>query len=318
MRAPRNTTITPDEQLVGRHIRDLRRRSLEESTIYERTRLLRRFTKSLDCDLLEATPDAIHWFLDTSKISRRSRYTYIAHLHAFYTWAVDNDLIERAPTERVARPKVRPGLPRPISDADLGTALDSATGPELVIITLGAFQGMRCLEISRLGRDDVLDERDPPLIVAHGKGDKPRILPLHTSTEKALINLPMPSHGPVLQNRGRPWPAWKVSAVGGDFLRRHGVDATMHQLRHWFATSVYQSSGRDLLLLQDLLGHASIKTTTVYAAYDRKGAAEAVRALHVGEGRDPTMIESGALRGVPGAGMHLPATGHPTRVVSLQ
>ena len=43
--------------------------------------------------------------------------------------------------------------------------------------------------------------------------------------------------------------------------------------------SADRTSGRDLLMVQDLMGHASMTTTTIYAAYDRAGAPEAVLAL---------------------------------------
>ena len=66
---------------------------------------------------------------------------------------------------------------------------------------------------------------------------------------------------------------------------------TMQQLRHWFDTHLYQASGKDLLLVRDLMGHSSITTTTVYAAFDRAGAAAAVTALTVT--RSPTVDQAG-------------------------
>jgi site-specific recombinase XerD len=38
----------------------------------------------------------------------------------------------------------------------------------------------------------------------------------------------------------------------------------VHQLRHTFATRVYETTG-DLLITQQLLGHASPATTAIYA-----------------------------------------------------
>ena len=55
-------------------------------------------------------------------------------------------------------------------------------------------------------------------------------------------------------------------------------DATLHQLRHAFATEVYRAS-RDLRLTQELMGHAHPNTTAIYAAYSPGDAAGVVEGL---------------------------------------
>ncbi|MFR9758230.1 tyrosine-type recombinase/integrase [Streptomyces sp. TR06-5] len=45
-----------------------------------------------------------------------------------------------------------------------------------------------------------------------------------------------------------------------------GIRMRYHQLRHRFGTAVYRASGRDLLLTQRLMRHASPATTAGYAA----------------------------------------------------
>lgn len=269
--------------MIRAHTIDQRRRGLEETTIDCRTRIVSHLATWVGArGVLTATTEDIEQFLDGRKIGRKTRYTYISNLHVFYTWAATAGLIDQDPTVGIVRPRLRPGLPRPINDADLDLALVFARGDIRVMLSLAAYQGFRCIEIARLTREDVLDGREPPVILARGKGDKPRVIPLHDKVSDALRLLPLPRSGPVLHwPDGRPLPPWKVSQLGNEYLHGIGLDATMHQLRHWFGTTLYRTSGRDLLLVRDLMGHSSITTTTIYASYDRAGAATAVDALSV-------------------------------------
>ena len=109
------------------------------------------------------------------------------------------------------------------------------------MLTLGAFQGLRCGEIARLQREDLLDQNDPPvMIVAEGKGGHQRILPLHPATMEALHRADMPWGGYVFrQGGGGPFAPGDISRVVNTYLHAMGIPATAHQLRHWFGTKTY-------------------------------------------------------------------------------
>ncbi len=233
--------------------------------------------------LLDATAAQITAALDSRSLVPRTRYGYLSALHGFYRWAIDQDLTTADPTSRIRRPKSPRHVPRPLPDADLRHALPQAPPDLKAMMLLGAYQGLRCQEIAGLTREDILEHNDPPvMIVTAGKGGHERVLPLHPDTMAALRVHGLPRAGHVFVEPGttRPIPPHRVSHRVGRYLRSVGVNGTAHQLRHWFATKVY-AENQDLRVTQELLGHASPNTTTVYAAYSVADARRAVENLHI-------------------------------------
>jgi site-specific recombinase XerD len=52
-----------------------------------------------------------------------------------------------------------------------------------------------------------------------------------------------------------------------------------HSWRHSYATHLYRASGHDLEVVQEQRGHASIKTTTIYARVTKEDKLQAANAL---------------------------------------
>ncbi len=122
-----------------------------------------------------------------------------------------------------------------------------------------------------------------------GKGNKERVLPLQPRVLAELQAYGLPRRGPVFtmyDNLGRrttrPITAARVSAACGAYLAEARTGATLHALRHYFATALYQTS-RDLRLVQEALGHSSPNITAIYAAFDTSKTAGAM--AHVGADR---------------------------------
>lgn len=257
------------------YLRDQRRRNLSDGTVDKRAYTLRRVQAHAGVALIDVNREQIERWLDTCKISPRTRYAYISHIAAFFAWAIREGRVDVDPTARIVRPKVRTGLPRPIATADLRHALEQAVDTEVsAMLHLAAFLGMRCIEISRLDAADVLDSHDPPMLIAHGKGGKQRPLPLHPDALDALRRHGLPIYGPVFDH-----PAWRVSHIIRGHLQACGIRASAHQLRHWFATATYEESGHDLRMVQELLGHSSPTTTAIYTRWSQARAMDVVARL---------------------------------------
>lgn len=251
------------------------RRGLSPRTIGKTTRCLRQFADFVAPVSLDAvTPDDVEAFLATRNLSSRTRYWWLSTLHTFYRWAIRHGRATVDPTELIDRPKLRQNLPRPIATHDLAFALASAPPRERALLSLMAFQGLRCQEVAGVSREDILDTLSVPmLVVTKGKGGKQRAVPLHDDTISSLRCLPMPRAGLLFDI-----PPWKVSHQVNTYLHGIGIDATAHQLRHWYATECYRGS-HDLRMVQELLGHSSPSTTAIYTKLDVSAAVPVVQAL---------------------------------------
>ncbi len=115
-----------------------------------------------------------------------------------------------------------------------------------------------------------------------GKGSKERVLPLQPRVLAELQAYGLPRRGPVFtmyDARGnwtsRPINAARVSAACNLYLQEVRAGATLHQLRHYFATALYQTT-QDLRLVQEALGHSSPNVTAIYAAFDTSKTAGAM------------------------------------------
>jgi integrase/recombinase XerD len=139
--------------------------------------------------------------------------------------------------------------------------------------------GCRASEISHLKVVDVhLEER---YCMAHGKGDKQRLVPLNPAAIDVVRHY-MAELRPQLAAAATSPPPWLLLSRRGRRLRREaiwelvkkyaqraGVPPTIspHTMRHSFATHLL-AGGADLRQVQEMLGHANITTTQIYTHVD--------------------------------------------------
>lgn len=197
-----------------------------------------------------------HWATETRRGHR-------ATLRAFYGWAASEGLVEASPA--AALPIVRPAPPRPnpCSESAYVEALAKAGVRERLMIRLGAEIGLRRAEVAQVHNSDLTRDLDGWSLRVHGKGGRERYLPLPPLLAQELLSLPAGWAFPG-DDDGHLSPRW----VGTLVSRLLPDPWTMHSLRHRFAARTHEVE-RDLVIVQELLGHASIVTTRNYVPVRR-------------------------------------------------
>ena len=278
------TTLTPiDSRLLGAHVAWMRLRNLSPATIYQRQRMVSRFAASVQTPLLEVTEVELDaWQRTLMCLALRSRLAAISNITSFYGWAVEWEHIAGpSPTRILIRPKRPRGLPHPITEDDLATAISCAPKRLRAMLILASYAGLRVGEIARLDREDVRECDDPPILVVHGKGGKVRIVPMSDLVRTELMAHGLSGRGPVFprcDGKGGQCEPWTISHLCGNYLHSLGITESAHSLRHRFGTRMYAAT-KDLRLTQELMGHDSPLTTAGYVAYGAQGAVDAVRLL---------------------------------------
>ena len=282
-----NNVIDLTASHVPTHLEDLALGGLRPTSIYQHHTLLRRCSRHIaPTPSHQASTEQLREFLLRNKangqpLTQGSRAAEASWLRSYFGWLQRTGRRADDPTEGMPRPKQPKRLPRPIGEHDLEMAITLADTRMTAWLRLAAYAGLRAAEISMLrGENIMLSQR--LIVVAEGKGGRPGVVPAHQSVLEALTNYGLPDSGwvfPHSYNNANPIKPWSVSTKAADYLRACGIDATLHQLRHRFATAIYQTSGRDLRTTQELMRHATPVSTAIYTWIDPADGVAAVDAL---------------------------------------
>ena len=231
----------------------LRAAGRADTTMRLRRMHLERAFSCLPCDPLEVTLDALTDYMAANEWAPETRKSVRASLRGFYAWAEETERIPVDPARKLPQVAVPQGLPHPTPNDVTAHALESANADDLLMVMLAAYAGLRRAEVAGLHRRDL----DGDVLRITGKGGKVREVPAHELLVAALA----PRQGYVFpgKDHGHLSPDW----VGRRMSRLLGPGWTAHSLRHRFATRAYAGE-RDLLTVQQLLGHSSVATTQRY------------------------------------------------------
>jgi integrase/recombinase XerD len=238
--------------------------------------------------------DVERWLADqfTAKAKATSVARRLSTLRRFYRMHLERGGVAEDPTVRVRAPKRPRRLPKSLSEKQVEALLaapDVKTPLGLrdraMLETLYA-TGLRVSELIGLSLTQV--GLDAGVVRVIGKGNKERLVPLGdeavlwlqrylASARPALAGTTKRQHL-FLTTRHAPPTRQAFWALVKRYAVRAGiapVALSPHVLRHAFATHLL-NHGADLRVVQLLLGHADITTTTIYTHVAR----ERLKRLH--------------------------------------
>lgn len=270
-----------NDHLITQHLAHLRYLNYAQQTIYQRHRVLLRLLLSAGVEFAEVTEVEVRARLDTID-SPAGRACELSHVRGFYQWAIEYDMLDADPTRRLRRPKLPRGLPRPISEEDLRSAMLDAPARIRPWFLLAGWAGLRCCEIATLRAEDLMTDAAPPiLMVRSGKGNADGAVPMSEWLVDEMRRCNLPRTGYLFRRHdGQPGhiQPHSVSHLAADYMRSVGVDATIHQLRHRFGTQVHRRH-RDMRVTQELLRHRSLNSTAIYTWVAPSDTYSAVQSL---------------------------------------
>jgi len=213
-------------------------------------------------------------------LSARSIQRRLSAARTFFRFLLREKWIKRNPAESVRAPKAGKRLPGNLDADRMARLLDiKGDGPivarDRAILELLYSSGLRLAELIGLSTTDV-DMADATVHVT-GKGNKDRIVPVGRYALKAIADwhkvrgeLATPGETALfVSKRGSRLSPRSVQARVDYWGKRQGIDVKVspHLFRHSFASHLLESS-HDLRGVQELLGHANIRTTQIYTHLD--------------------------------------------------
>jgi site-specific recombinase XerD len=225
----------------------------------------------------------LNHLIDDRQCSSSARARKISAIKSFYKYLTKDTvkILDKDPTKSIDAPKIKQALPKYLSMDESVELLDNVNSKfierDYCIITLFLNCGMRLSELVGINIDDI--NFSARTLRLFGKGNKERIIYINDACVNALDNY-LEVRKLFIENK-------EIKDPNAVFLSQHcrrinkrrvqqivalaiknagltGKGYSPHKLRHTAATLMYQFGDADMLILQQILGHAHVSTTEIY------------------------------------------------------
>ena len=238
--------------------------------------------------------DLFHtWLLSTRKASTVN--SYMSRLKAAFSQAIAWGYLVDNPYAKVSAFPVPNKLPRFLQPHEVARLFATIPDPDVVALFKWYLHlGCRRTELVQLKWEDVRDDLGI-VIIRQTKSGRPRVLPISPTLASIIAGM----------SRRSPWvfPRWRYPTSITHLFKKYAVDAglvgvRLHDLRHTTASYLVQA-GVPIKTVQEVLGHARVTTTEIYAHLAPENLREALSQLdfapkpHPGEGLSLVSIGNG-------------------------
>ncbi|MCG7381858.1 tyrosine-type recombinase/integrase [Paenibacillus sp. ACRRY] len=232
-------------------------------------------------------------------VSDATRNRKHAAVNCFFKSLIELEVLTNNPASGIKKSKTEKNrAPVFLDESGLERFLQSVEGKyrtrNLAIFLLMGYMGLRVGEVHALNCKDYNVERRT--LDVFGKGRKWRTLPvpemvaelLTLAVEERLSPWRAKEEALFVSQKGKRLSIRSIQLISTETFERFQQESPTHQrlhysshkLRHSFATMMLRR-GADLRTVQELLGHASIQTTTVYTHVTSREKEEAMALLDV-------------------------------------
>ena len=195
----------------------------------------------------------------------------ISCLKTFYKIMIKEKLISEDPMKKIIAPKVGKSLPKFVYYNELLEIIDEANKGKdgirnRLIIELLYATGVRVSELVNIKVNDI--DFDNRKIVVLGKGNKERVVYFgdyaYDILKKYIKGYEIKDYL-FINNKGKVMSDRSVRYIIDNIMNKLSINThvTPHVLRHSFATDML-NNGCDIRIVQELLGHTSLKATEIY------------------------------------------------------
>lgn len=235
--------------------------------------------------------------LQEKEYSRNSVSRKISSLRAFYQFLLKNQLVKENPFSYIQLKKKSLKLPHFFYEKELEVFFKAAQGDSVLdkrniaLIEVLYATGIRVSECTSLKIQDI--DQELGVLLIHGKGNKERYVPFGQFAASAIETYRHESRAVLMEKHHKEHPYLFINHYG-DPITTNGIRYILnqvikkssltshihpHMLRHTFATHLL-NNGADMRTVQELLGHASLSSTQIYAHVTKENLQKNYRLFH--------------------------------------
>lgn len=264
--------------LVSEFLNYIRNKNYSLNTIISYINDLYYFHEFVKMDFDKVKYDDIRDYLEYLNLKKEKSTSVsrkISSLKSFYKFLYKNDYMDKKdyPLVKVTYPKKEKKLPKFLYYNDLLEIINESSKDkdgvrDRLIIEMLYATGVRVSELVNIKLNDI-DFNNKRIIVC-GKGKKERIVYYGDYAEEVL-NKYLKTHVRknnnylFLNSKGEQITDGGIRYIIDNIMKKLSIKThvTPHVLRHTFATDML-NNGCDIKVVQELLGHSSLKATEIY------------------------------------------------------